>query len=647
MRFPSIRFLLLAAASCVSHAATADEFYRAIRGDNIAELTRLAAAGSVNVKDRRGSTPLMHASQVGSVEAMKILIKAGADVNEANGMGATALIWGGTDPARVRLLLEAGAKPDQRTQQGRTALMAAAGTPRATDGVRLLIDAGADVNAKDGQDQTPLLSAVSSTCGADNVRLLLAKGADVKAADKFGFTPLLSAAGGCPEDIVRLMISKGADVNAANTDAGMVKFGKIALIGLTPLMLAAPHQEARIVRMLLDAGAEVNAQDSRGMTPLMFAVSSERQDAEVVKLLLARGADPKIKSKAGETALDWARKFNTPAILKLLGGTAEKPGAAPASAAKRGESLAKSVALIQKSSAEFFRQSGCVGCHHQNLGGMAVSAARRAQLPVDERLAEAELAQNRAQWTSFQPVLQQMIDPPGGADMTMYALLHFHAAHTPPDAVTDGLFHYTAAKQVTSGAWEFKGIARSPIEEGQIHRTAFTIPILKAYAPPGRKAESEERIRLARQFLASAKPRTTDDQAMRLLGLLWAGDGIGSLKKFAAPLLRLQRADGGWGGNPHLASDAYSTAQVLYALKRAGAVQPGDAVSSKAAAYLMSTQKPDGSWMVRSRAPKFQPYFESGFPYGHDQWISASATAWAVMALAGGFRAAGAAGGDD
>jgi hypothetical protein len=37
---------------------------------------------------------------------------------------------------------------------------------------------------------------------------------------------------------------------------------------------------------------------------------------------------------------------------------------------------------------------------------------------------------------------------------------------------------------------------------------------------------------------------------------------------------------------------------------------------------------------VRSRAPKFQPYFQSGFPYEHDQWVSSAATAWAVMALA-------------
>jgi len=36
---------------------------------------------------------------------------------------------------------------------------------------------------------------------------------------------------------------------------------------------------------------------------------------------------------------------------------------------------------------------------------------------------------------------------------------------------------------------------------------------------------------------------------------------------------------------------------------------------------------------VRSRAIPFQPYFEGGFPHGPDQWISAAATNWAVMAL--------------
>jgi hypothetical protein len=36
---------------------------------------------------------------------------------------------------------------------------------------------------------------------------------------------------------------------------------------------------------------------------------------------------------------------------------------------------------------------------------------------------------------------------------------------------------------------------------------------------------------------------------------------------------------------------------------------------------------------------KFQPYFESGLPFGHDQWISAADTAWAVQAIAFGVQA--------
>jgi N-acyl-D-amino-acid deacylase len=49
--------------------------------------------------------------------------------------------------------------------------------------------------------------------------------------------------------------------------------------------------------------------------------------------------------------------------------------------------------------------------------------------------------------------------------------------------------------------------------------------------------------------------------------------------------------------------------------------------------YLMRTQEVDGSWHVHTRAFGFQPYFESGFPHGHDQWISMAATAWSAMAL--------------
>jgi hypothetical protein len=62
-------------------------------------------------------------------------------------------------------------------------------------------------------------------------------------------------------------------------------------------------------------------------------------------------------------------------------------------------------------------------------------------------------------------------------------------------------------------------------------------------------------------------------------------------------------------------------------------VPANDEVYRRGVGYLLKTQLEDGSWHVASRAPKFQPYFQSGFPHDHDQWISAAATAWSAMAL--------------
>ena len=58
-----------------------------------------------------------------------------------------------------------------------------------------------------------------------------------------------------------------------------------------------------------------------------------------------------------------------------------------------------------------------------------------------------------------------------------------------------------------------------------------------------------------------------------------------------------------------------------------------DPVFRKGVDYLLSTQASDGSWHVRSRSIWLQPYLDSGFPYGQDQFISTAGTAWATLAL--------------
>jgi N-acyl-D-amino-acid deacylase len=79
--------------------------------------------------------------------------------------------------------------------------------------------------------------------------------------------------------------------------------------------------------------------------------------------------------------------------------------------------------------------------------------------------------------------------------------------------------------------------------------------------------------------------------------------------------------------------DAYQTGLSLWALASADPSVVDTAVYRRGVDYLMQTQANDSSWHVRSRAFGFQPYFEGGFPYGDDQWISMAATAWAAMVL--------------
>jgi squalene cyclase len=175
---------------------------------------------------------------------------------------------------------------------------------------------------------------------------------------------------------------------------------------------------------------------------------------------------------------------------------------------------------------------------------------------------------------------------------------------------------------------------RLPLEYSAFSSTITAIRALQAYAPKPLWAEYEKPVQRAAGWLATAQPETTEDRACQLLGLGWTGGDKAVIRKAAAGLLALQRADGGWAQTPTLSSDAFATGQVLVGLRESGGLATTDPAYQRAVKFLLNSQAEDGSWYVAHRAAAIQPYFESGFPYGHDQWISAAATNWAAMALA-------------
>ena len=192
---------------------------------------------------------------------------------------------------------------------------------------------------------------------------------------------------------------------------------------------------------------------------------------------------------------------------------------------------------------------------------------------------------------------------------------------------------YIKSMQTSAGYWDTVESRRPPMNSGLYQTTALAVYTLQIYGPPAEKLDTERAIARAGAWLEAARPYTTQDRAFHLLGLAWSKSKPAAIEAGVKALAAEQLPDGGWRQLASMGSDAYATGEALYALNTAGQMAPSDAVYAKGVKYLMSTQAADGSWHVKSRSIWVQPYFESGFPYGTDQWISAAGTSWATMAL--------------
>uniref|UniRef100_A0A4W5MEU7 Kinase D-interacting substrate 220b n=1 Tax=Hucho hucho TaxID=62062 RepID=A0A4W5MEU7_9TELE len=311
-----------------------------VEEENLAALkAHLDKFKEVDGRSDNGQTPLMLASEQGSIAIVQELIRRGANVNLDDVDCWSALICAAKEGHVdvVKELLDSSAYIEHRDMGGWTALMWTAYKGR-VEVTKVLLDNGANPNTTGQQYSVYPIIWAAGRGHAEIVQVLLKNGAKVNCSDKYGTTPLIWAARKGHFDCVMHLLENGADVDqeGANSMTALivaVKGGFTEVVkellkrnpnvnmtekdGNTALMIAAKEGYTEIVQDLLDAGTYVNIPDRSGDTVLIGAVRGGH--VEIVRALLHKYADIDIRGQDNKTALYWAvEKGNATMVRDIL-----------------------------------------------------------------------------------------------------------------------------------------------------------------------------------------------------------------------------------------------------------------------------------------------------------------------------------------
>ena len=182
--------------------------------------------------------------------------------------------------------------------------------------VRFLLEHGAQLNAGEETLMTPLHRA-TYVGHPEVVRILLEHGADPALRNTSGQVPLHFVSEQCHKNederliVARLLLmGRHADVNAQDSK------------GATPLHFALNNRRAKIIQLLLAHGANAHIEDDRGRNPLHemspFLKDVDGDALKCVQLLLEQGVDINVRDKNRETPLHISSSIGSLEITQLL-----------------------------------------------------------------------------------------------------------------------------------------------------------------------------------------------------------------------------------------------------------------------------------------------------------------------------------------
>ena len=276
------------------------------------EAAAAASFGRQNDTDGGGLTPLVFAARQDCLDCAKVLLDAGANVNQVTHYGWTALLTA-TQNRHYKLasyLLEKGANPNISNNGGWSPLYIATDNRNIEGGdyparkpdmdhldfIKALIDKGANVNVRVcGIKSTPTACVGDSTETRTNFTM--------QWLQEDGATPFLRASQSGDVELMKLLLAHGADpkINTAHNVSALEVASGIAWVeGVTYEW--SPEQNLEAVKMILDLGVDPNSQDEDGRAALHGAAHKGRN--AVIQLLVDRGAKLDLHDKGSRDTVN-------------------------------------------------------------------------------------------------------------------------------------------------------------------------------------------------------------------------------------------------------------------------------------------------------------------------------------------------------
>ena len=216
----------------------------------------LSEGAEVNGRNNKGNTALMNAARKGWVEAVEVLLEAGAAVDLLNekGVGVNMMVARGHSSICVDKLIAAGMDPFLRDDRDRTGLMVATHP----DVVRSLVKLGLSVHDvdKNGQGALHHLASLEQYCPPASIETLLSLGADLELRDNQGNTPLLCSGN---QSSFKLFLENGARADAFNNKKnGILHVIALHRFGIDP----------EVSEIALNKGADPYLENHEGKLPI-------------------------------------------------------------------------------------------------------------------------------------------------------------------------------------------------------------------------------------------------------------------------------------------------------------------------------------------------------------------------------------------